>query len=122
MRYVERTESSGGVTVFKAVDRDQVFCEVRDWAAVQKQSHPEILSIGVFGSYARGDFSPGSDVDLLIIVRDSDEPRWYMRAIGFDTSSLSPPVDVFVYTEAEKGRMVKDNRWLRRVLSEIVWM
>ena len=88
----------------------------------QKRSHPEVVRIGVFGSYARGDYSPGSDVDLLVIVRKSAEPRWYMRAIGFDTLILTVPADVFVYTEAECDRMAKDNLWMKHVLDETIWL
>jgi len=122
MRCVERTESSDGATIFRAVDRKRVLSEVRDWAERQKRSHSEILRIGAFGSYARGDVAPGSDVDLLVLVTDSDEPRWYMRATAFDTSILTVPADVFVYTEAECERMAQSNCWMRHVLSEIIWV
>ena len=122
MRCVERIRSSGGVTIFRAVARDRVLSELRQWSVAQKRSHPEVVRIGVFGSYARGDYSPGSDVDLLVIVRESTEPMWYMRAIGFDTLILTVPADVFVYTEAECDRMVKDNLWMKHVLDETIWL
>jgi predicted nucleotidyltransferase len=41
--------------------------------------HPEVVRVGYFGSYARGDWGVGSDLDLIIIVDRSDEP--FARAV-----------------------------------------
>lgn len=56
----------------------------------------------VFGSHARGDARADSDVDLLMIVTESDEPGYRRdqqayRAIGLHEY----PVDVVVVTRAE---------------------
>lgn len=66
-----------------------------------------ILSVGapqkiiLFGSQARGDAKPGSDLDLLI-VEESDLPRYrrsarYRRAL----QGLFPSKDVVVWTPQE---------------------
>lgn len=39
----------------------------------------KIKKIILFGSYARGDFNPDSDVDILIVVED-DDLRLYRKA------------------------------------------
>ena len=57
------------------------------WAEQQQKGHPELLAVGVFGSYGRGDAGVGSDLDLLLILKECSEPigdplrRW-------DTGSL----------------------------------
>jgi len=122
MRCVARNESSDGVTVFSAIDRDRVLAAVSDWAAIVQARARDVRRIGLFGSYARGDYAPGSDVDLLIVVAHSDQPVWYLRAARFDTSALPVGADVFVYTQAEVERMQRDNPWLRHVLTEAIWL
>jgi uncharacterized protein len=55
----------------------------------------------LFGSRARGDARPGSDIDLLVIAR-SDKPR-YRRAAPLYGALREIPVamDVLVYTPDE---------------------
>jgi uncharacterized protein len=55
----------------------------------------------VFGSRARGDHRPDSDVDILVVA-ESDEPR-YRRAGRLYTALASLPieVDILVYTPRE---------------------
>lgn len=108
--------------VFKALARDEVLTHLNRWAEDLHQRHPQVIRIGLFGSYARGDYAPGSDIDLLIIVRESDEPRWFMRSAAFDTSDLPVGADVFVYTEAEIARMASTNPWLKHILGETLWV
>ena len=122
MQCAERPTSSPGVRVFTALGRDEVLAQLNRWAATLRQRHPELIRVGLFGSYARGDYAPGSDIDLLLIIRESNEPRWFMRSAAFDTSDLPVGADVFVYTEAEIERMSRDSLWLRRILEEIVWI
>lgn len=61
--------------------------------------HPE--KIVLFGSRARGDHRPDSDVDLLIIQKTS-EPR-YRRSVPIRRAvvGLLPSKDVVVYTPSE---------------------
>lgn len=65
--------------------------------------HPE--RIHVFGSQARGDANADSDIDLMVIVRDSDDPSYrraqqaYM-AIG----RHRVPVEILVWTCEEFNR------------------
>lgn len=79
-----------------------------------KNAYPVITDVGYFGSYARGDWGVGSDLDL--IVRVSDE-NWNTL---IDATSLPVPADVLVYTDSQfkavQGRM-------RKVLDEeVVWV
>jgi len=61
--------------------------------------------IYLFGSQARGQAEPGSDVDLLLIVPDSDLPRHRREAFSYDLLwGLTVPVDLIVLTQAEFQR------------------
>ena len=91
-------------------------------AAYQRQAYPELVRVGLFGSYATGAYAPGSDIDLLVLVRHSDQPRWFMRAAAFDTTALPLGADLFVYTEAEADRMRHTSPWFQHVLGTIVWI
>ena len=66
---------------------------------IVEQFHPE--KIILFGSYARGDATEDSDVDLLIIAESSD-PR-YKRAVPIyrSLSGVEVGIDILVYTPRE---------------------
>jgi hypothetical protein len=46
-----------------------------------------LLAVGVFGSYGRGDAGVGSDLDLVLVLRECAEPIWD-RLRRWDTGSL----------------------------------
>jgi len=59
----------------------------------------------LFGSQARGQAREGSDVDLLIVVPDSNLPRHRREAFSYDLLwGIKTPVDVIVLTRAEFQR------------------
>jgi predicted nucleotidyltransferase len=122
MRCAEQTRSFNGVRIFKALDRERLLSSLLAWAAEIRRCHPEVLRIGLFGSYARGDYSPGSDADLLVLVRQCEQPCWFLRALAYDTASLPVGVDLLVYTAEETRRLNDQSRWFGRVLSEVVWL
>ena len=66
---------------------------------IRATAEPE--KIILFGSYAREEEKPDSDLDIFIIV-DSDLPR-YKRAVPFyqALSGLGLAKDIIVYTPAE---------------------
>jgi predicted nucleotidyltransferase len=76
---------------------------------------------GLFGSYATGRYGPGSDLDILLIIRESTEPRWFMRTSAIDTAGLQVGADLFIYTEEESRRLEAESPWYRHILKEIIW-
>lgn len=61
--------------------------------------HPR--KIVLFGSRARGEARPSSDIDLLVIA-DSDEPRYRRsRALYGALRHIMVPMDILVYTPNE---------------------
>jgi len=93
---------------------------VRRWAKQLGHSRPEVLRIGYFGSYARGDWGVGSDLDLIIIVAASDR-EFVQRAVGWDTTPLPVPADLLVYTQTEWQTLEQQNR-LPSLTSSITWI
>jgi predicted nucleotidyltransferase len=62
----------------------------------------------LFGSVARGDAGPDSDIDLLVIVDDDTPPEKVTRRAGFESRrSYHEPVDVIPVREATFRRKSK---------------
>jgi len=62
-------------------------------------AHPE--KVILFGSRARGDARPDSDIDLLVIA-DSTEPRYRSPVPLYGVlSDILAPMDILVYTPTE---------------------
>ena len=98
----------------------EVDTAVRDWAGRTAASKPEVLRIGYFGSYARGDSGVGSDLDVIAVVASAG-PRFEHRRQGWDTTSLPVPVDLLVYTEEELARL-GPGRFSEVLAHETVWV
>ena len=54
--------------VLKWPDKNTVDQAVRSWSIEQALRRPELKRIGYFGSYARGDWGVGSDLDLIAVL------------------------------------------------------
>jgi len=114
-------KSSNFVKVVFA-DKDKVLRQLKDYAEKLKQSWPEVEKVGLFGSYATDTFGPASDVDLLIILRESSK-RFLDRIPDFIPDNLSVGCDVFPYTAEEIEKMKQESTpWIRHVLKEVVWL
>jgi predicted nucleotidyltransferase len=99
-----------------------VLSALSTWANQLVIDRPEIQRIGCIGSYAREDAGPGSDLDLVIILKDSDQP-FMDRAAAFDTTSLPVPTDLLVYTAEEFERVTGEpTRFARVLLEEAHWV
>jgi len=95
---------------------------VREWIRIESAKHADLCKLAYFGSYARGDWGVGSDLDLVAIVRDSKEP-FSRRALKWDLISLPVPSDLLVYTTAEWDRLMAGDSLLARTLaSEAIWI
>jgi uncharacterized protein len=116
-----RTELSGSARV-TWLDRKGARLAAVDAARSLARSHPEIEGVLLFGSIARGDATPSSDVDLLIVLRESDLP--FLDRIPRYTPAIPPlGVDVLPYTRDELEKMRADgNRLLSTALAEGEWV
>jgi len=68
-----------------------------------------IKKIIIFGSFARGDYHKGSDLDLIIVGEFKERfIERIAKIIELNDSDLE--IDVMVYTEEEFQKMIKERR------------
>lgn len=102
--------------------RAEVDRAVRSWAESLAARAHGVLRVGYFGSYARGDWGVGSDVDLVVIVGASPLPRG-ARAPELDPDVLPVHADLMSYTEEEwLALQASGSRLARTLASETVWV
>jgi predicted nucleotidyltransferase len=93
-----------------------------DWAENEVPRHPGLLRLGYFGSYARGDWGVGSDLDLIAVVEGSASP-FERRALEWETSMLPVPAEIVIYTREEWERLRREaGRFFRTIDREAVWL
>ncbi len=94
---------------------NRVIGQVRDLAR-EIRSRRRVAAIILYGSFARGDFHEGSDVDL-IIVGDFPERHHKRAATILDLTDL--PVEPLCYTDEEFAELVRNgNPFIRQALTE----
>ncbi|MCD6267593.1 MAG: nucleotidyltransferase domain-containing protein [Thermotogaceae bacterium] len=99
-------------SVLKWPNREEVINALKKWISSMEKKN--ILKVGYFGSYAKGNWGVGSDLDVVIIVERCDLP-FEKRGTMWDFSDIPVPVDVFVYTEKEWEQMkeaFRDVKWM----------
>jgi predicted nucleotidyltransferase len=75
--------------------------------AALDQRGEEVEFVVLFGSMARGNWSIGSDFDLLIGLRIDDGQRFLDRVYEYE--QIAPgPIEPFVYSRSEWARMWQD--------------
>lgn len=108
--------------VLKWPDRATVDQAARQWAQGQGHLHPHLEKLGYFGSYARGSWGVGSDLDLVAIV-SHDPETFERRPLGWDLNDLPVPAEILVYTSAEWERLLRQGgEFAKMLLQETVWL
>ncbi len=114
-----RSESFGTVKI-TYFDKTAVWKALRKAAADLASAHPEVASIAVFGSLARDAAVPGSDVDLLVTLENSELP-FVERAAEYRPRHFPVSIEVFAYTRDEIKQMLADDSFfVKRALGEAV--
>jgi len=108
-------------SVLRWPDRQRVERAVRSWSLDVAAHDPRVRRVGYFGSYARGDWGVGSDVDLVILVEAASDP-FERRALAYEATRLPVPADVLVYTMAEWDRMSAEGGLPRTVGGDVIWV
>jgi predicted nucleotidyltransferase len=88
-------------------NREQILKALENLIQEWTQQHPELERVILFGSFARGDYFPGSDVDVLLILEKSDQSL-LNRIREFLPSHFPVDIDVFPYTKDEVQHIRKE--------------
>jgi predicted nucleotidyltransferase len=88
-------------------------------AAQEVKKLPGVVRVGYFGSFVRNDQVPGSDIDILIELKQDDR-RWIDRMDDFRDyfKEVPCPVEIFAFTTRELAD--KDNKFYQEILRELV--
>lgn len=91
---------------------EQVYEQLKELATLLKTRYV-VRKVYLYGSFARGDFNEGSDIDLIIVGEfEGRMPERIKKVID-----LTPlPIEPLVYTESEFDEM-KDRIFLQEVLA-----
>lgn len=109
-------------SVLKWPDRETVHEAVVLWLKRLLSTRTDIVRVGYFGSYARGDWGTGSDLDLVVVLDASSEP-FERRSLGQDVLEIPVSVDLLLYTRDEwRALEERDTRFYREVMEEAVWV
>ncbi len=84
--------------------RAEVLQALAAWA--QRLELPGLVTVGAFGSYARGDAGVGSDLDIVVILETSELP-FERRMALLPLEELPVPAEALVDTRAEWGRLAE---------------
>lgn len=92
--------------------------KIRDYAdQVAEMFHPERILL--FGSYARGDFGPNSDVDLLVVMPDGGDPLGKSIEIVRALPHYGFSLDLIVRDpEVLKWRIANEDWFLREAVQQ----
>ena len=93
---------------------EQLFADLKDFVRRLKDIY-RITRVYLFGSFARGDFDEGSDIDLLII---GDFKGRLVERIKTVMDMTDLPIEPLVYTDEEFETMRHSNPFIKEILKE----
>jgi len=82
---------------------------------------PSIIRIGIFGSYARGDNTPDSDIDILYDYNDGEIDDT-IKCLAKIKQSINADVDFLACENLADARDEYDIGFRDRVLNDVVWV
>ena len=105
---------------------EEVHAAASAWADTLGADRPDIRAIGYFGSYARGDWGVGSDLDVVVVFDDdvltptaTDQDRSAL-SLTIDLPRLPVPVDLLAYTWRDWKAVAKAG--MQRPAEEMIWI
>jgi uncharacterized protein len=109
-------------SVFKWPGRREVDKAFHVWASQLMKQDCGVIKVGYFGSYARGDWGVGSDLDLVAVVEHSDE-LFERRSLKWELNEFPVPAQIIVYTLKEWDSLTQQaNRFVLTLEREAVWV
>ncbi len=116
---------SSGSALIESIDKDKILEDLQAQAANIGKTRSDVFACILYGSLLKGDYTPESDIDILIIVHTASEP-FLKRADAFRDFFLHLPMDVDlkVYTKQEAQSMLEQgNAYLEEALhkGKLLW-
>ena len=104
-----------------AVPEAVVVAAARTWFEQLRRDRLEVVRAGYFGSYARGDYVPASDFDVLLEVTQAPEVRRFEdRVDPYLPKAFPVGMSLLVYTTDELARLrAENNAFIRSLESEM---
>ena len=103
-----------------SVDYDLLMATLTRIAGDITNRSSEVRRILFYGSFLRRDYTPESDLDLMIIVGKTDTPFLFRpeRFAGF-FQGIPLDVNILVYTEGEIAKMIENgNEFIVALMEE----
>jgi len=96
-----------------SLNKDEVIYKLKKAVKNFAEKRNEILKVVLFGSLVKGDYTPYSDADILIIIDNKAEipTRIRDRIPGYFIEDTPIPTDVFPYKEKEIQRMISEGNF-----------
>ncbi len=110
--------SLGSVTI-ASVDYPKLMQVLKTNAVTLKTKLPEVEEVLLFGSFAKGDYTPESDIDLAVVVTHTEEPFLQRRDkyVRF-FEKLPFDLNLLIYTRSELEKMKGEkNHFIEEILS-----
>lgn len=105
--------------VHKWPDEKAVVAALNGWSGAVAASNPEVIRIGYIGSYARGDWGHGSDLDVIVVF-DTDVSK---PTLTESTATIPVPVDLLCYKREQFDRLrAGDSRFATVLRDETQWV
>ena len=102
--------------------KNRVESALAAWALDLSTLCDDLLAVGYFGSYARGDWGIGSDLDLIVVLGQSESP-FGRRSLPVGTGLLPVPADMLIYTQGELEEMMRrGGRFAATLRAEAKWV
>lgn len=110
------SRSSNSVNVFW-FNKDDVWEAFSPYLEKLLSDRPEVREVILFGSFAAGIPTPGSDVDLAVILDQTSLP-FLERGKHYRPNRFPVGIDLFVYTTQEMNRMRQDNPFFLKSIQD----
>lgn len=88
----------------KSIDARRVRASVDRYAQTILANHGEVEEVVVFGSFANATFTPGSDLDIFLLLSHSEKSVWD-RLPEYLPGAFPVGIDLFPYTREEADRL-----------------
>jgi len=107
-------ESLNSVKIFW-LDQERLRAELYRTAQEVGEGDKNVMKIILFGSLAENRAVPGSDADILIVLKQSSAPFLKRIEEWSEKFSVNFPIELFPYTEEELDNPVVQNAMIKGI-------